>query len=241
MGNCYDSPVNRPDDGPSAPAPGDFRLGDWVVRPSLNRIERGAEVVRLEPKVMDLLVYLARHAGSVVPKNRLIDEVWRTEFIAESALTRAVGELRRALGERAREPRYLETITKRGYRVIAPVEYLGEPPPEDHEQGIAIPCAVMLGEREILLAPGGNVIGRATDAVVRIDSTAVSRRHALISVGCDRVTLEDLGSKNGTRVWGRPVEDRIELRDGDRIAVGETLLIFRLLPSLAPTRTQGSP
>ncbi len=53
--------------------------------------------------------------GQVVPKTRLIDEVWQTEFIAESALTRAVGELRRALGESAREQRYLETITKCGY------------------------------------------------------------------------------------------------------------------------------
>jgi DNA-binding winged helix-turn-helix (wHTH) protein len=156
-----------------------------VVQPSLNRIEREAEVVHLEPKVMDLLVYLAGRAGKVVPKAQLIDEVWRTEFIAESALTRAIGELRRALGERAREPHYLETITKRGYRVIATVEYLGAPPPEDHDEGheeeIAIPCAVMLGEREILLGPGDNVIGRATDVAVRIDSTAVSRHHSRTS------------------------------------------------------------
>jgi DNA-binding winged helix-turn-helix (wHTH) protein len=219
-------------------APGDFRLGDWVVRPSLNRIERESEAVHLEPKVMDLLVYLAAHAGKVVPKAQLIDHVWRTEFIAESALTRAIGELRRALGERAREPHYLETITKRGYRVIATVEYLEEPPPRDGEEETAIPCAVMLGEREILLAPGDNIIGRATDAVVRIDSTAVSRRHARIFVAADHVTLEDLGSKNGTRVWGRTIESTTPLRDGDRIAVGETLLIFRLLPSSAPTRTQ---
>jgi len=221
-------------------APGDFRLGDWVVRPSLNRIERASQVVRLEPKVMDLLVYLARHAGRVVPKAQLIDHVWQTEFIAESALTRAVGELRRGLGERAREPRYLETITKRGYRVIATVEYLGDSPAYDSDQDTAVPCAIMLGEREILLASGDNVIGRATDAVVRIDSTEVSRRHARIVVGRDVVTLEDLGSKNGTRVWGRVIDCVTPLRDGDRIAVGGALLIFRLLPSSAATRTQES-
>ncbi len=56
-----------------------------------------------------------QRSGQVVPKTRWIDEVWQTEFIAESALTRAVGELRRALGESAREQRYLETITKCGY------------------------------------------------------------------------------------------------------------------------------
>jgi len=99
----------------------------------------------------------------------------------------------------------------------------------------------MLGEREILLAPGDNVIGRATDAAVRIDSTGVSRRRARISVGRGEATLEDLGSKNETRIWGREVEGPTRLRDGDRIAVGETPLIFRVLPSLALTRTRGSP
>jgi pSer/pThr/pTyr-binding forkhead associated (FHA) protein len=99
----------------------------------------------------------------------------------------------------------------------------------------------MLGEREILLGPGDNVIGRATDVAVRIDSTAVSRHHARITVGRDQAKLEDLGSKNGTRIWGREVDGPTPLCDGDRIAVGETLLIFRLLPSLAPTRTQDSP
>jgi len=224
---------------PGTPLAGDFRLGDWLVRPSLNRIERVSQVVRLEPKVMDLLVYLARHAGVVVPKEQLIDHVWRTEFIAESALTRAVGELRRALGETAREPRCLETITKRGYRVIAEVEYLDASDEPAAKGETSLPCAIMHGEREIVLVPGDNIIGRATDAVVRIDSTAVSRRHARIVVDRDHVTLEDLGSKNGTRVWGRVIEHPTRLSDGDRIAVGETLLIFRLLPSTASTRTLG--
>ena len=100
---------------------------------------------------------------------------------------------------------------------------------------------MIVGEREILLAPGDNVIGRATAAAVRIDSTGVSRRHARISVGLGEAALEDLGSKNGTRIWDREVEGPTLLRDGDRIALGETPLIFRVLPSLARTRTQGSP
>lgn len=129
--DCSDLVVAPQDGEPTGAAERGFRLDDWVVRPSLNRIEREAEVVRLEPKVMDLLVYLAGRAGTVVPKARLVDDVWRTEFIPESALTRAIGELRRALGERARDARYLETITKRSSRVIATVEHLtGSPSPD---------------------------------------------------------------------------------------------------------------
>ncbi len=220
-------------------SPADFRLGDCLVRPSLNRVERGPETIRLEPKVMDLLVELADSAGRVVSKAELIDRVWRTEFIAESALTRAVGELRRALGETAREPRYLETITKRGYRIIAEVERLDPAAPEVAEDGPVLPCAVMLGDREILLHRGENLIGRALEAAVRIDSTEVSRRHARITVEGERCTLEDLGSKNGTRVWGRLVEHATVLKDGDRIGLGDTLLIFRILPFSAATRTSG--
>jgi DNA-binding winged helix-turn-helix (wHTH) protein len=232
--------VTRHDNISSAAGPGDFHLGDWVVRPSQNRLEREAEIVHLEPKVMDLLVFLAGHAGQVVPKTRLIDEVWRTEFIADSALTRAVGELRRALGETAREPQYLETITKRGYRLMATVEYVGEPPADQKSETSTISCAVMVGEREVLLEAGENVIGRDVTATVRIDSTDVSRRHARIVVDGDGASLEDLGSKNGTSVWGRSITAPTTLRDGDRIGVCGVLLIFRHLPTLATTRTRHS-
>jgi DNA-binding winged helix-turn-helix (wHTH) protein len=232
--------VTRRDNKTTAAGPGDFLLDDWVVRPSQNRLERESESIHIEPKIMDLLVFLAGQAGQVVPKTRLIDEVWRTEFIADSALTRAVGELRRALGETARDPRYLETITKRGYRLIAPVEYLGEPPTVEKTETLAIPCAVMEGEREILLEAGENVIGRDVTATVRIDSTDVSRRHARIIVEGDGATIEDLGSKNGTSVWGRSITGPTRLRDGDRIGVCGVLLIFRHLPTLATTRTRHS-
>ncbi len=189
---------------------------------------------------MDLLVFLATQAGQVVPKTRLMDEVWQTEFIAESALTRAVGELRRALGESARKPRYLETITKRGYRLMATVEYLGEPPVVDPVKMAALSCAVMVGEREVLLEAGTNVIGRDPTATVRIDSTDVSRHHARIVVEGDGASIEDLDSKNGTSVWGRLITGPTRLRDGDRIGVCGVLLIFRHLPTLATTRTRHS-
>jgi DNA-binding winged helix-turn-helix (wHTH) protein len=187
---------------------------------------------------MDLLVFLAAHSGEVVPKMRLIDEVWQTEFIADSALTRAVGELRRALGETAREPQYLETITKRGYRLLATVEWVGEPPAVEKVDTSTVPCAVMVGDREVLLEAGENVIGRDVTAKVRIDSSDVSRRHARIVVDGESASIEDLGSKNGTSVWGRPITAPTPLRDGDRIGVCGVLLIFRHLPSLATTRTR---
>lgn len=70
---------------------------------------------------MDVLVHLAAHAGEVVPKRQLIASTWDQEYVADAVLTRAVAELRRALGDSAQDPTYIETIPRRGYRLIAAV------------------------------------------------------------------------------------------------------------------------
>ena len=97
---------------------GDFLLGDWVVQPRLSRITRGSRVERVEPRCIDLLVFLARHPKEVHSRERLIDEVWRVEAVAENTLTHAIAALRKALGDDARSPRYIETIHRRGYRLL---------------------------------------------------------------------------------------------------------------------------
>ena len=68
----------------------DFRLGDWLVQPSLNRVSRGPESAALQPRFMDLLVYLAQHGGKVVSKEEILDAVWGKEFVSEGTLTHAV-------------------------------------------------------------------------------------------------------------------------------------------------------
>jgi len=73
---------------------------------------------------MDLLVYLARHPGEVVSKDRILEHVWQKRFVAESVLSRSVADLRRLLGDEAGQPRVIETIAKRGYRLVAKVDPL---------------------------------------------------------------------------------------------------------------------
>jgi DNA-binding winged helix-turn-helix (wHTH) protein/tetratricopeptide (TPR) repeat protein len=102
---------------------GDFHLAGWLVQPTLGRISRAGRSVHLRPKLMDVLVTLARHAGSVVSKDALLQAVWPDQFLEESALTRAVADLRQALGDEAHEPRVIETIPKRGYRLMVPVSW----------------------------------------------------------------------------------------------------------------------
>jgi len=95
-----------------------FALGDWLVEPTLNRISRGEEKVQLELKAMDVLLCLVAAEGRLVDKRTLIDTVWRTEFVADNTLARRVAELRQAFGDDARAPRYIETIPRRGYRLL---------------------------------------------------------------------------------------------------------------------------
>jgi len=99
-----------------------FRVGDWLVEPRLNRLSRGGASSQIELKMMDVLVCLAGHAGELVSRQRIIDTVWTIEYISEGTLTRIVAELRRVLGDDARQPRYIETIRGKGYRLLAPVE-----------------------------------------------------------------------------------------------------------------------
>jgi TolB-like protein/DNA-binding winged helix-turn-helix (wHTH) protein/tetratricopeptide (TPR) repeat protein len=110
------------DDAGGEPRVENFCLGEWSVWPRLNQLSRRGNVVHLRPKVMDVLVYLAEHGG-VVSKDEIIAAVWAKKFLADSALSRAVFELREVLGDDAQQPAYIETIAKRGYRLIAPVAW----------------------------------------------------------------------------------------------------------------------
>jgi TolB-like protein/DNA-binding winged helix-turn-helix (wHTH) protein/tetratricopeptide (TPR) repeat protein len=112
---------------------GDFQLGPWLVRPSVNTITNNGTTVRLEPKVMEVLVCLAQHAGEPVSKEAIIKTVWADAFVSDDALTRSVSELRRALDDNAREPVFVETIPKRGYRILLPVRSVA---PESSPQAV---------------------------------------------------------------------------------------------------------
>ena len=100
----------------------DFRVGHWLVAPSLNSISRNDTTVRLEPKVMEVLVCLAEHAGETLSKEKLLQIVWPDTFVSDDVLKHCVSELRRALEDDAREPHVIQTIARRGYRLVVPVE-----------------------------------------------------------------------------------------------------------------------
>lgn len=110
------------DDMHWCPDPGaPFLIAGWTVDAAGQRLLRDGDEVRLEPKVMSVLVYLARHRGRVVSRNELESAVWTGMVVGYDAITNAVIKLRRALGDDSRAPRIIETISKHGYRLIADV------------------------------------------------------------------------------------------------------------------------
>ena len=99
-----------------------MRIGDWAVDPEGNEVSLGDRSQRLEPKVIEVLLHLARARGRVVSREELLSAVWPGVIVGDDALTQAIIKLRKALGDDAHKPTYIETISKRGYRLLAPVE-----------------------------------------------------------------------------------------------------------------------
>lgn len=98
-----------------------FYVSDWKVEPLLHRVSREGRTRQVEPKLVDVLVYLARHAGKVVTRDQILTDVWPDTIVTDHALTRSISELRKVLNDDSREPSIIETIPKTGYRLVAPI------------------------------------------------------------------------------------------------------------------------
>jgi DNA-binding winged helix-turn-helix (wHTH) protein len=95
-------------------------LGEFVLLPAEGRLLRDGQDIPLAPKPFETLLYLLRHADHVVGKHELLDAVWPGTYISDDGLVQCVVEIRRALGDSARSPRYVLTLPKRGYRLLVP-------------------------------------------------------------------------------------------------------------------------
>ena len=106
--------------------PKTLRIGDWLVNPLSGEIARGEERVRLEARAMRLLVCLAARPGEVVSIDALLDEVWSGVVVTPDSVYQADAALRRLLGDDAKQPAYIVTVPRLGYRLVAPVESLAD-------------------------------------------------------------------------------------------------------------------
>lgn len=194
---------------------------------------RGPTEIHLSPKGFDLLKLLIEKRPQVVSKAELYSRVWPGTYVTDTNLASLVAELRRALDDQDRPSRFLRTVHGVGYAFCGQID--AELSTEMSGGGET--CFVMWEGREIPLKDGENIIGRTAEAAVRADLPSVSRRHARIVVSPEGVTLEDLGSKNGTLLRNVPIEGVVQLADLDEIQIGSVRLTLRIMHDEAPTQT----
>ena len=103
-----------------------YRIGDWRVDPSAGQMTRGTEAVQLDDRAMRLLVCLAERAGQVVSIDELLNSVWTDVVVSQDSVYQAITTLRRALGDNTRQPSYISTVPRRGYRLVAGVSRIDQ-------------------------------------------------------------------------------------------------------------------
>jgi DNA-binding winged helix-turn-helix (wHTH) protein len=200
-----------------------IRLGEVTFDSESRQLLHGPREIHLSPKGFDLLRMLIEARPRVLTKIELHQRLWPDTFVSDTNLASLIAEIRVALGDSARQPRFIRTAQRVGYAFCGP----GQESIETPALGSSRFCWLIKDGRRVALNPGVNFLGRESEDGICLDSHTVSRRHARISVSEGGAVLEDLGSKNGTFVRGESVTQPVALADGDEIRVGSVVLRFR--------------
>jgi DNA-binding winged helix-turn-helix (wHTH) protein len=201
------------------------RFGPFEFDAATRELLRGGQRVHLSPKSFDLLQILVEERPALVTKAELQDRLWPDAVVLEANLGNAVAEIRKALGDDPRSPKYIATVSRRGYRFSASVETSG--PAEAARPHAALRWWLVWRDAILPLSDGTNVVGRHPECDVWIDAGSVSRAHADIVIADGRAAVEDRGSTNGTFVNGARTGSRHALVDGDAVAFGSERTVFR--------------
>jgi TolB-like protein/DNA-binding winged helix-turn-helix (wHTH) protein/Flp pilus assembly protein TadD len=194
-----------------------WMVGPWRVDAGTGELRRGSESLRVEPKVAEVLVYLAQRAGQMVSRDELLTAVWPGVVVGDDALTQAIIKLRKALGDDARRPAYIETLAKRGYRLIAPVSAVTE---VGGAPRATPPAAAAVGAAAAASPP--------TEAAASADASPARRkpwRLAALGGGLAALALATGLAVSIHRDWPWPIGS-----DNTPRATAETLPVVAVLP-----------
>jgi DNA-binding winged helix-turn-helix (wHTH) protein len=206
-----------------------YSFGPFQLDLRSGELRKDAEEISLEPRVFTLLAYLVENSGRVIAREELLEKLWPDTHVTDASLSQAVASLREALDDDVREPRYVATLPRRGYKFVGRVSEDRSPRGRAYH--------ILYGLQDFVLAPGENIIGRGGDAAVRIRSDEVSRHHARVFVSSSGAQIEDLGSRNGTLVRGERIEGPCELQNGDEVVIGNVALMFQISRATRSTAT----
>ena len=183
------------------------RIGDWWAHPATNELRRAGDSVRIEPKAMEVLMALAGRAGQVVSRQALFAEAWPGVVVGDEALTQTIIKLRRALGDDPKAPTYIETISKRGYRLIAPLGEQPAPLPTRRRNWLwaaaaALVAAAAAGFFLWNAKPDDPVPEALTVTVLPFEAVGPGREHDYLARGIGSDLMTDLSRLPGLRLIG---------------------------------------
>lgn len=209
-----------------------IRVGDWAVSPTQNLLERDGQAVKLKPRTMDVLVYLADHAGEVVSTDELISTVWRGRVVGDGTVYQSINQLRQALGDGTAKVGYIETIAKRGYRLVANVKSI----PENVElrqahrrTGIAAIAVVVATVVLVVTSMLRNDDVPASIAVLPFADMSPNGDHEYFGDGIADELLNELVRLDGLRVAGRTSSFSFKGSNDDLKVIGEALNVGTIL------------
>jgi DNA-binding winged helix-turn-helix (wHTH) protein len=193
--------------------------------------------LHLSPKAFELLRILVENRPRALSKDELHEHLWPATFVSEVNLATLIAEIRDALGDDARKPRFIRTAHRFGYAFCASASDVRA----SGARASKTFCWLIIDGRRVPLHPGENILGRDPDEGIQLDSPTVSRRHARILINADAATIEDLESKNGTFLRGERLSAAAPLTNGDEIRAGSIVLRFRKSTPADLTSTWSEP
>lgn len=220
---------------PESGAPLRLRFRDHLFDVGTRSLARGDRPLPLSPKAFRLLEVLVMRRPEAVSHEELRRTLWSDAADGGTTLARLVSEIRTALDDHDDARPIVRTVHRFGYA------FAESAVPEERLSGPIGRYAIRWGSQLVPLADGENFVGRALDGVVAVPSSKASRRHARIVVSSDNAVIEDLGSRNGTRVNDAVIAGPVELRNGDRIRVGPAVLVFCVAGSSNVTSEETGP
>lgn len=200
-------------------------FGDFLLDTATKEFFRQGEAVHLTPKAFLLLETLLKERPKVVSKEDLLRILWPETFVTEGSLANLISEIRGALREDSRNPEFMRTVHGVGYSFSGRAREVEVPP---MEWLLPARYRFVSPDLEFNLEEGDNSVGRAEECRLRIESPTVSRQHAKVEVRGDKITVQDLGSKNGTFVRSQKIQGPQALQDGDVVQFGSIRFVFRV-------------
>ena len=211
-----------------------IRFGPFTLDERARQLLCRTQPVHLSPKAFDLLALLVQRRPEALAKAEIHERLWHDTFVSDVNLAVLVAEIRAALGEDARHPQFVRTVHRFGYAFSGTVDDVER---FSASASALATCWLAWGTERAPLIRGENLVGRDPAADVRLDAVGVSRRHAMIVVADDEVTLHDLSSKNGTYIDDIRVTSPVPLTDGAEIRLGPTPVCFRRHAVVTSTQT----